>query len=115
MYLKLYQIWGIERMVDLRSQEDVWIHLVDLWRTVKQSEVMRLEDNVKTEICSLINREGEEGAELLAETLVNDDLLVPDTEFLESVDGGTVDNDEVKVPDQLVQIWSDFIHIFNSE
>ena len=118
MYLKLYKVWGTERMSELRSQCEVWSHLQDLWRSVKQSEAMRLEDisvsravgAVKTEICSLIDREGEDGIDNLVDTLVNDGLLVPDNDFLESLDGWS-GGDEVEVPDQLVQIWSDFINI----
>ena len=123
MYLKLYFVWGTERMSELRSQEDVWSHLQELWRSVKNPAGSRLDDLtvkaavgvVKTEICSWVDRD-EEGVETLADILVQEDLLIPDTEFLESFEDWSRDeNREVEVPGQLVSIWADFINLVDRE
>jgi len=121
MYLKLYQVWGTERMTELQDQGDVWSHISDLWLTVKQSSEIFLEDLsvkqavgvVKTEICSFVDRE-EGGMGILADLLVNEDLLVPDSDFLESLDTAEdITEDEVEVPDHLITIWSEFINIID--
>ena len=123
MYLKLYQVWGTERMSELRSQEDVWKHLQELWKSVRNPGSARLRDLtvkaavgvVKTEVCSWVDRE-EDGAEQLADILVQEDLLVPDTEFLESFDDWSRDESrEVEVPGQLVTIWADFINLVDRQ
>jgi len=123
MYLKLYFVWGTERMSELRSQEDVWSHLQELWRSVKNPGGARLQDLtvkaavgvVKTEICSMVDRD-EEGVETLADILVQEDLLIPDTEFLETFEDWSRDESrEVEVPRQLVSIWADFIHLVDRE
>ena len=67
---------------------------------------------VKTEVCNL--SEGEEGLELLAEVLVREVLLVPEKEFLDSLEEGERDpNGEVKVPRQLLLIWSEFVQVID--
>lgn len=118
MYLKVYQVWGTERMADLQGQDDVWNHLQELWAVVRGSH--RLNDIsvkqavglVKTELCNLCD--GEDGMEMLAEVLVREDLLVPDTDFLESLDGEKVESHgEVKVPKQLLLIWSEFVQLID--
>ena len=35
MYLKVYQVWGTERMSELQGQEEVWNHLQELWIVVR--------------------------------------------------------------------------------
>ena len=123
MYLKLYLVWGTERMSELKSQEDVWTHLQELWRTVRNPGGERLRDLtlkaavgvVKNEICSWVDRE-EDGVETLADLLVHEDLLVPDTDFLESFDDWSWDKSrEVEVPGQLVAIWADFINLVDRQ
>ena len=123
MYLKLYLVWGTERMSELRSQEDVWTHLQELWMFVRNPGGARLKDMtlkaavgvVKTEICSWVDRE-EEGVETLADILVQEDLLIPDTEFLESFEDWSQDESrEVEVPSQLVTIWADFINLVDRQ
>ena len=123
MYLKLYFVWGTERMSELKSQEDVWTHLKELWRTVRNPGGARLSDLtlkaavgvVKTEICSWVDRE-DEGVETLADLLVHEDLLVPDTDFLESFEDWSRDESrEVEVPSQLVAIWADFINLVDRQ
>jgi len=122
MYLKLYQVWGTERMSELaRGQEEVWKHLLDLWRSVKQSEEVRLQDlsvkqavgMVKTEICTWADKE--DGVESLADILVNEDLLVPDSDFLDSLDSGEENSEEVEVPEELITIWCEFITIIDRQ
>ena len=67
---------------------------------------------VKTEVCNL--SEGEEGLELLAEVLVREVLLVPEKEFLDSLEEGERDpNGEVMVPRQLLLIWSEFVQVID--
>ena len=60
-------------MADLRRQEDVWSHLMDLWSSVKQSKVMMLDVILMKQAVgvffSLIDEEGVEVAEILAESL----------------------------------------------
>ena len=108
-------------MTELQDQGDVWSHISDLWLTVKQSSEIFLEDLsvkqavgvVKTEICSFVDRE-EGGMGILADLLVNEDLLVPDSDFLESLDTAEdITEDEVEVPDHLITIWSEFINIID--
>ena len=68
--------------------------MLDLWSSVKQSEEVRLQDlsvkqavgMVKTEICTWADKE--DGVESLADILVNEDLLVPNSDFLDSLDSG---------------------------
>jgi len=117
MYLKVYQVWGTERMTELQKQEEVWTHLEGLWTVVRGNHrlesisVKQAVGLVKTELCNLC--EGEEGVEMLADVLVREDLLVPEKDFLESLDGGedVESQGEVNVPKQLVIIWSDFVHM----
>ena len=86
------KVWGTERMSELQGQDEVWNHLQELWIVVREKH--RLESInvnqavglVKIEVC--IISEGGEGMELLADILVKENLLVPDKEFLESLDRG---------------------------
>ena len=79
-------------MSELQGQDEVWNHLQELWIVVREKH--RLESInvnqavglVKIEVC--IISEGGEGMELLADILVKENLLVPDKEFLESLDRG---------------------------
>ena len=68
---------------------------------------------VKTEVCNLC--EGEEGIELLAEVLVREDLLIPEKEFVDSLEEGSEGdpNGAVMVPRQLLLIWSEFVQIID--
>jgi len=119
MYLKVYQCWGTEKMTELQSQEEVWSHLLELWKVVKGSQ--NLEDLgvkqavglVKTLVCNLCD--GEEGLEILADVLVTEDLLVPEKEFFDSLEGSedSMEDREVKVPRQLLLIWCEFIQIID--
>jgi len=117
MYLKLYHIWGTVRMAELQSQCEVWDHLKDLWQVVKgghqlaELSVKQAVGLVKTEVCNMC--EGEDGIEHLASILVENDLLVPEKDFLESLEEDKGIGNEVNVPTQLVMIWSDFIQLID--
>ena len=117
MYLKVYLVWGTERMTKLQSQEDVWCHLLELWKVVRGNHILeeisvkQAVGLVKTEVCNLCK--GEEGLELLTDVLVREELLVPDKEFLDSLEGGGEVEEEVVVPRQLLLIWSEFIQIID--
>ena len=114
-----YQVWGIERITELQGQEDVWNHFQELWEVVKWNHsledisVKQAVGLVKTEVCNLC--EGEEGIELLAEVLVREDLLIPEKEFVDSLEEGSEGdpNGAVMVPRQLLLIWSEFVQIID--
>jgi hypothetical protein len=90
-------------MSELRGQKDVWNHLLELMEVVRGNtslegiSVKQAVGLVMTEVCNLC--EGEEGMELLAEVLVREELLVPDKEFLDSLEGDA--EGKVMVPRQL--------------
>merc|ERR1711936_255799 len=70
---------------------------------------------VKTEIVNLLREEEEEGLERLARILVEEELLIPDKEFLESLEeeeeakkGG-----EVSVPKQLQKLWTELVGLMD--
>lgn len=51
---------------------------------------------------------------ILADLLVNEDLLIPDADFLESLDTAEdITEDEVEVPENLITLWSEFINIID--
>jgi len=119
MYLKLYQLWGTDKMSELQGQQDVWNHLKELWGVVKSKHVLKdlsvkqAVGVIKTEVFNLCD--GDEGAEVLADVLTKADLLVPETDFLESLDSEDKNDPikEVKVPFNLILIWVDFIHLID--
>ena len=59
MYLKVYQVWGTERMSELQGQDEVWNHLQKLWIVVRgkhRLESISVKQAVglfKTEVCNL--------------------------------------------------------------
>ena len=120
LYLKLYQVWGTERAAELRPQEEVWAHLQQLWGAVSQASrlhelsIKQAVGIVKTEVCTLLDREEGAGVDMLAQLLAHEDLLVPDSDFMESFDSGQSDK-EVEVPENLILIWSDFINIIDRQ
>jgi len=70
---------------------------------------------VKTEIVNLLREEEEEGLERLARILVEEELLIPDKEFLESLeeDEGVRKTGEVSVPKQLQKLWTELIGLID--
>ena len=113
--LKVYQVWGTDKMAEIQEQEDMWGHLDLLWGEVGSScpalaslTVRQAVGQVKTEVVNLVREEEEAGVERLARCLVEEELLLPDREFLDSLEE-TREGREVVVPRQLQQIWSEFI------
>jgi len=121
LYLKLYQVWGTERMSELAAQPELWSHLSSQWTAVSSGRpadlasltVRQAVGRVKTEVCSLLDRDSAR-LDLLADILVREDLLVPSSDFLDSLE--TEDSSEdTELPPQLVQIWSEFLNILARE
>ena len=121
LYLKLYQVWGTERMSSLAGQEEVWSHLSAQWRAATEARpadlhsltVRQAVGRIKTDICSILDRDHDR-IELLADILVREELLVPNRDFLDSLEADE-SQDEVEVPVQLVEIWSEFLSILERE
>ena len=116
-YLKLYQVWGTERMSELESQTEVWSHLSGQWTTVTVARPAHLASlsvkqavgRIKTDICSLLDRDSTK-LEVMVDMLVREELLVPGRDFLDSLESEGSEG-EVDVPVQLIQIWSEFLSI----
>merc|ERR1719192_1771900 len=71
---------------------------------------------VKTEIVNMLREEEEEGLERLARILTEGELLIPDKEFLESLEDeeeGRKKIGEVFVPKQLQRVWADFVGLID--
>jgi len=120
-YLKVYQLWGTVALLDIKEQGEVWDHLQGLWEQVMAGrDLVRLSVKqavglVKTEIVNLLREEEEEGLERLARILVKEELLIPDKEFLESLeeDEGVRKTGEVSVPKQLQKVWTELIGLID--
>ena len=116
-YLKLYQVWGTDRMSELQSQPEVWSHLSLQWTAVTVARPAHLASlsvkqavgRIKTDICSLLDRDSNK-LEALADMLAREELLLPGRDFLDSLESEGSEG-EVDVPVQLVQIWSEFLSI----
>lgn len=121
LYLKLYLVWGTERMSALAGQEELWSHLSAQWTDVTQARptdlhsltVKQAVGRIKTDICSLLDRDHDR-IDLLADILVREELLVPNRDFLDSLEADER-KEEVEVPAQLVEIWSEFLNILERE
>ena len=117
MYLKLYQVWGTDRMSELQSQTEVWSHLCQQWTAVTVARPAHLASlsvkqavgRIKTDICSVLDRDPTK-LEVLADMLAREELLVPGREFLDSLEKEGSEGD-AEVPVQLIQIWSEFLSI----
>ena len=116
-YLKLYQVWGTDRMSELQSQTEVWSHLCQQWTAVTVARPAHLASlsvkqavgRIKTDICSVLDRDPTK-LEVLADMLAREELLVPGREFLDSLEKEGSEGD-AEVPVQLIQIWSEFLSI----
>ena len=92
-YLKLYQVWGTQRMEELQSQTEVWSHLSQQWTAVTVARPAHLASlsvkqavgRIKTDICSILDRDPTK-LEVLADMLVREELLLPGREFLDSLE-----------------------------
>jgi len=117
MYLRVYQGWGTERVCELESQQEVLQHLAELWpgppATLTQLTLRQAVGRVKTEICNTVDQAGETGLERLAATLASQPLLVPDSEFLDSLAGEQQEQEEgeVGLPVLLVEVWADMVQL----
>ena len=120
-YLKVYQLWGTVALLDIKEQGEVWDHLQGLWeqamagRDLVRLSVKQAVGLVKTEIVNLLREEEEEGLERLARILVEEELLIPDKEFLESLeeDEGVRKTGEVSVPKQLQKLWTELVGLID--
>ena len=120
-YLKVYQLWGTVALLDIKEQGEVWDHLLGLWDQVMSGrDLVRLSVKqavglVKTDIVNLLREEEEEGLERLARILVEEELLIPDKEFLESLEEeeGVKKSGEVSVPKQLQKLWSELVGLID--
>ena len=120
-YLKVYQLWGTVALLDIKEQGEVWDHLQGLWDQVMSGrDLVRLSVKqsvglVKTEIVNLLREEEEEGLERLARILVEEELLIPDKEFLESLEEeeGVKKGGEVSVPKQLQKLWTELVGLID--
>lgn len=120
MYLKLYQVWGTEKVGDIKDQEEMYDHLLEMWegflsvKKGKQKGGILLGGMSFKEAVGIVKNElhkylgDNEAVILMAEVLVKEELLIPSTEFLHSVqgDGEVVGNG---VPKELQLVWGDLI------
>jgi len=121
-YLKVYQLWGTGALLDIKEQGEVWDHLLGLWdevmlgRDLLRLSVKQAVGLVKTEIVNMLREEEEEGLERLVRILSEGELLIPDKEFLESLEDeeeGRKKTGEVFVPKQLQRLWADFVGLID--
>ena len=121
-YLKLYQLWGTAALLDIKEQGEVWDHLQGLWEQVMAGQdLVRLSVKqavglVKTEIVNMLREEEEEGLEKLSKVLVEEELLIPDKNFMESLEAdeqGVKKAGEVSVPKQLQKLWTEFVGLID--
>ena len=136
MYLKLYSIWGTERLGHLRDQVVLYQHVTKLWKDVGNTRVpsaakrsrtnrpdvdqvlisdavnvLREDFDRRLKKCCEIGDE-EQTAEILAFALINDQLLFPSDEFVQSVKEGG--EHEGKIPNALIRIWAPVLNVVAS-
>lgn len=136
MYLKLYSIWGTERVGHLRDQVELYQHVAKLWKDVGNTRVPSTSKKSKSNrtdvdqvlISDAVNvlrgdldrrlkkccesGDEEQTAEILAFTLIHDQLLFPSDEFVRSVKEGGEDGG--KIPKALVRIWVPVLNVVAS-
>ena len=136
MYLKLYSIWGTERLGHLRDQVQLYQHVAQLWKDFGNARVPSTSKKGKTSRTDvdqvLINDavnllrgdldrrlkkccesgDEEQAAEILAYTLIHDQLLFPSDEFVQSVKEG--EEHEGKIPKALIRIWVPVLNVVAS-
>ena len=133
MYLKLYSVWGTERVGHLREQVELYQHVVNLWKEVGHSRALSTSKKSRTSrsdvdqvlISDAVNilrgdldrrlgkycQDGdlERVAKILAFTLVQDQLLFPSDEFVKSMK--EEEDDEGKIPKDLIRIWVPVLNV----
>jgi len=114
MYLKLYQIWGTPHIKDIAGNEEVFLHIDSSWKVGrgKNGGSSLLSMSVKQAVVMLRNEilAVEAAPETLATVLVDNDLLVPDSNFMASMHNEEeTEEDHVELPRDLLLIWKDFI------
>ena len=134
MYLKLYSLWGTERLGDLRDQVALYQHVAKLWKDFgntrvpskkSRTSVSDIDQVLITDAVNVLrgdfdrrlkkcceSGDEEQTAEVLAFTLIHDQLLFPSDEFVQSVKEGA--EPEGKIPRALVRIWSPVLSIVAS-
>ena len=137
MYLKLYSIWGTERLGHLRDQVVLYQHVAKLWKDVgntrvpsasKKSRTNRTDDVDQVLISDAVNilrgdldrrlkkccenGDKRQSAEVLAFTLIHDQLLFPSEEFVRSVK--EEEDHEGKIPKALIRIWVPVLNVVAS-
>lgn len=114
-YLKVYQVWGTATLQEIREQGEVWELVEGLWGELAMAQalatltVKQAVGLVKTEVVNLVREEEEEGLERLAMVLVEEELLLPGREFLDSLEEEEGGRGEVKVPRQLQKVWGEMV------
>eukprot|EP00088_Acartia_fossae_P027383 TRINITY_DN2813_c0_g1_i4.p1 TRINITY_DN2813_c0_g1~~TRINITY_DN2813_c0_g1_i4.p1 ORF type:complete len:536 (-),score=85.07 TRINITY_DN2813_c0_g1_i4:41-1621(-) len=113
MYLKIYNIWGTTSLSSIASEEAVYSHIHGLWASSIQINGNNLlKYSVKQALeCVSVELEKLNASPLeVARTLVEEDLLVPPQEFLQSLlKDGEEDSDCVELPKILISVWRNII------
>jgi hypothetical protein len=133
-YLKLYSIWGTERVGDLKDQDELYTHITRLWKEVSAvrlsaskkrgssgSKPVAVEDVLvhdavhvlRNDLDRRLGKAVDGGRDDLvgravAHALVNDQLLLPAEDFLNSLseeDSTAVEDQKHRLPNNLVRVW----------
>ncbi len=133
-YLKLYSQWGTVRVNDLSDQPEVLKHISELWEEFQLNRRKKGKRHLSTE--ELITSDGsdairqdlikfvaedksEDRCEILgkvvAAVLVNEELMLPGRELLQSMWGkDEVQDPSENLPKTLLELWRDILVVFSN-
>lgn len=121
-YLKIYLIWGNQHVGELKDQAELYDHICQAWeagngvkkRKTENIDQVRIKDGVnliRNQIHSVVSGLGDSAdkVEALMANLVEDEMLIPDEDFLNSLQ----EEDDIKgqLPKNLVKSWSDILKL----
>jgi len=109
LYLRIYREWGTISLSDIESEEGLFHHINGLWNSNIQQNGKRFADFSVNNAIDKVNKvlcKMKLDPMTLIHVLVDEDLLVPQQEFLQSlVEEQETDTDDVQLPETLISVW----------
>lgn len=109
MYLKIYSIWGTKSLQNIATEEAVFNHMQDLWAScVKQNgnNLVQYSVSQALECVKLEMKQLRIKSKVKAEILVDQDLLIPEQDFLKCLSKeGEMESECVVIPNILLAVW----------
>ena len=124
-YLRIFAIWGFKNLDEIADQEEIYQQLYDFIMGLKRSQsepkkkkkkpntdIININDNVvylRNQIEKMIKQGYHLDVESILNTLVNDQLLIPDQDMYNALLEGTDPN----LPQNLIKVWSDILYMLS--